>query len=87
MVVPKQEARKVWETYHGEMGHPSSERTLTILRQHCYWPRMTEDVKEWTTTCPQCVCAKAGPEVRVPLVSILTSYPFEVVGVDCLSLG
>ncbi|XDV23191.1 hypothetical protein PO909_027878 [Leuciscus waleckii] len=48
---------------------------------------MTEDVKEWTTTCPQCVCAKAGPEVRVPLVSILTSYPFEVVGVDYLSLG
>uniref|UniRef100_A0A8C2EH56 Gypsy retrotransposon integrase-like protein 1 n=1 Tax=Cyprinus carpio TaxID=7962 RepID=A0A8C2EH56_CYPCA len=87
VVVPKQEARKVWETYHGEMGHPSSERTLTILRQHCYWPRMTEDVKEWTTTCPQCVCAKAGPEVRVPLVSILTSYPFEVVGVDYLSRG
>jgi len=87
VVVPEQEARKVWEIYHGEMGHPSSERTLTILRQRCYWPRMTEDVKEWTTTCPQCVCAKAGPEVRVPLVSILTSYPFEVVGVDYLSLG
>lgn len=48
---------------------------------------MTQDVKEWTKTCLQCVCAKAGPEVRAPLVPITTSKPFEVVGVDYLSLG
>uniref|UniRef100_A0A3B4ZGR3 Integrase catalytic domain-containing protein n=1 Tax=Stegastes partitus TaxID=144197 RepID=A0A3B4ZGR3_9TELE len=48
---------------------------------------MAQDVKEWTETCLQCVCAKAGPEVRAPLVSTSTSYSFEVVGVDYLSLG
>lgn len=47
---------------------------------------MTQDVKEWTETCIQCVFAKIGPEVRVPLVTISTSYPFEVLGVDCLFL-
>lgn len=48
---------------------------------------MTLDVQEWTDTCLQCVCTKAGPEVRTLLMSITTSYPFEVVGLDYLSLG
>lgn len=87
VIVPKQEANGVWKAYHKGMGHPSSERTLAALRQHCYWARMTQDMKEWTEICLQCVCAKAGPEVRAPLLPIITSYPFEVVGVDYLSLG
>lgn len=87
MIVPKQEANGVWRAYHDGMGHPSSERTLAALRKRCYWPRMTQDVKEWTEICLQCVCAKAGLEVRAPLLPITTSYPFEVVGVDYLSLG
>lgn len=48
---------------------------------------MTQDVKEWTEAYLQCVCAKAGPEVRASLTPILISYPFEVVGVDSLCLG
>lgn len=87
VIVPQQEAEGVWRQYHDRMGHPSSERTLKALQQRCYWPRMTEDVKEWSEACQQCVCAKAGAEVRAPLVPISTSYPFEVVGVDYLSLG
>lgn len=86
-IIPEQATQEVWETYHQSMGHPSGKRTLATLRQRCYWPRMTQDVKEWTATCPQCVLAKVGPEVRAPLVSITTTYPFEVVGVDFLSLG
>ncbi|XP_032367401.1 uncharacterized protein LOC116686492 [Etheostoma spectabile] len=87
VVVPKRETKEVWGMYHDKMGHPSGERTLTTLQRRCYWPRMNEDVREWTAACPQCVCAKAGAEVKVPLLPILTSYPFEVVGVDYLSLG
>lgn len=87
VIVPRQETSSVWRQYHNRMGHPSSERTLAALRQRCYWPKMAEDVKRWTETCSQCVCAKAGPEVRAPLIPISTSYPFEVVGVDYLSLG
>lgn len=87
LIVPKQETKGVWQTYHEEMGHPSSGRAMAVIRQRCFWPRMTQDIKEWTETCLQCVCVKAGPEVRAPLLPITTSYPFEVVGVDYLSLG
>ncbi|KAL7855921.1 hypothetical protein AOLI_G00195250 [Acnodon oligacanthus] len=60
IIIPEQATKEVWETYHQSMGHPSSERMLATLRQHCYWPRMTQDVKEWTATCPQCVLAKTS---------------------------
>ena len=36
---------------------------------------------------PQCVCAQAGPEVKAHLISIHTSYPFELEGLDYLALG
>ena len=86
VIVPKQETKDMWRTYYEEMGHPGTARILSTLQQRCYWPRMTQDVKAWTKACLQCVCAKAGPEVRAPLTPILTSYPLEVVGVDFLSL-
>lgn len=87
VIIPEKAAKEIWETYHQSMGHPSADRTLKTLQLRCYWPGMTQDVKEWTATCPHCVLTKTGPEVRAPLVSITTTYPFEVVGMDYLSLG
>lgn len=77
----------MWRAYHNVVGHPGTARMLSTLQQCCYWSRMIQDVKEWTEACLQCMCAKAGPEVKAPLSLILTSYPFEAVGVDFLSLG
>ncbi|KAK5898981.1 hypothetical protein CesoFtcFv8_008505 [Champsocephalus esox] len=48
---------------------------------------MAKDIKSWTVVCPQCVTGKAGPKVRAPLQPIVSSYPWEVVALDYLSLG
>lgn len=52
----------------------------------CYWPRITQDLKECAETCLLCVCvcvcAKNDTEMRAPLLPIAASYPFEVVGVE-----
>uniref|UniRef100_A0A8C7YMG5 Gypsy retrotransposon integrase-like protein 1 n=1 Tax=Oryzias sinensis TaxID=183150 RepID=A0A8C7YMG5_9TELE len=87
VLIPKQETRDIWRTYHEDMGHPSSERTYMAIRQRCYWPGMSQDIGVWTDSCTQCIINKAGPSGRAPLHPICTSYPFEVVGVDYLSLG
>lgn len=87
IIVPSKQTGEVWRKYHSEMGHPSSERTTAVIQQICYWPGMARDVKAWTDTCPQCVCSKAGPEGRAPMLPIHTSYPFEVIGMDYRSLG
>ncbi|KAL7838546.1 hypothetical protein AOLI_G00269500 [Acnodon oligacanthus] len=35
-VPPAKASKEVWETYHQNMGHPSSERMLATLWQRCY---------------------------------------------------
>ncbi|KAK7883852.1 hypothetical protein WMY93_026975 [Mugilogobius chulae] len=87
ILVPKQEAMMVWKTYHEKMGHPSRDRTVTTLKQRCYWPGMDKDCEEWGKACLHCLYNKARPDGRAPLVPIETSYPFEIVGIDYLSLG
>lgn len=87
ILVPTSYAETLWREYHEKGGHPSAERTLTILWKRYFWPGMRRDSTAWASHCPRCVLYKAGPEVRAPLVPIETSYPFHLVGIDFLSLG
>lgn len=48
---------------------------------------MSKEVQAWTRECYSCQVNKAGPHTCAPLQSIKTSCPWEVVGLDYLSLG
>lgn len=80
-------ARTIWEQYHQAMGHISSTRTEAALRRGFFWPKLGQDVKEWSSSCLQCIQSKNRPEVRAPLLLIESSYPLEIVAMDYLSLG
>ncbi|KAL2087264.1 hypothetical protein ACEWY4_018323 [Coilia grayii] len=87
VLVPTTEAKEVWWQYHQASGHASSERTLGLLRRRFFWAGMATDCSAWAQDCVACALSKARPEARAPLQSIRTTYPFEVVGLDYLSLG
>lgn len=87
LVLPNSHSQAVWREYHHALGHAGKEKVLSVFQRRFYWPGMTKDAKNWTVICPTCVVSKPGPEPRAPLQSIKTSYPFEVVGLDYLSLG
>lgn len=87
VLVPEQEAQGLWKQYHEGLGHQGAEKVLSVLRRRFFWPNMLKSVETWTATCPRCIRQKPGQEVRAPLAPISTSYPFEVLGVDYLSLG
>lgn len=87
LVITNTHSETVLREYHQALGHAGKEKVLSVLRRRFYWPNMTTEVKNWTEVCPTCIVSKPGPEIRAPLQSIKTSYPFEVVGLDYLSLG
>lgn len=87
ILVPKTSAKALWQEYHERGGHPSAERTFAILQRRYFWSGMRRDSAAWADACPHCILYKAGPEARAPLVPIETSYPFQMVGIDFLSLG
>lgn len=87
ILVPNKEAQALWMDYHRHAGHPNPDKMAALLRQRYFWPGMARDGVGWTQQCPQCINNKAGPEVRAPLVPIESTYPFQIVGIDYLSLG
>lgn len=68
----------VLRALHNDMGHMGIERTLDLVRQRFFWPKLTADVECTIKTCDRCVRRKALAEKAAPLVNIQTSQPFEL---------
>uniref|UniRef100_A0A3P9JPF0 Gypsy retrotransposon integrase-like protein 1 n=1 Tax=Oryzias latipes TaxID=8090 RepID=A0A3P9JPF0_ORYLA len=68
------------------MGHMGIERTLDLVRQRFFWPKMAVDVENTIKTCGRCVRRKTLMEKAAPLVNIRTSRPLELLCMDFLTL-
>ena len=86
LVLPACFIEEVLTGLHTEMGHPSKDRTLSLLRDRFFWPGMTADIDSWIKNCGRCIRRKTKTDVRAPLVNITSSYPLELVCLDYLTL-
>lgn len=86
LVLPQECRTDVLVSLHDQMGHMGIERTLDLVRNRFYWPRMANDVQTKVKTCERCIKRKTLPERAAPLVNIITSHPLELVCIDFLTL-
>lgn len=87
LLLPVCLVEQVLQSVHDKMGHQGIERTLSLLKQRCYWVGMHEAVDKWVKNCQRCVLAKMPqPKIRASWVPFLASRPLEVVAVDFTSL-
>ena len=67
-------------------GHPGISRTLELTAKRYWWPRMTQDVKDYVKGCADCQQNKVNNQVRkAPLSPIFAKpgvLPFETVAMD-----
>ncbi|KAJ8004172.1 hypothetical protein DPEC_G00156020 [Dallia pectoralis] len=69
------------------MGHLGVERTLDLIRERFYWPEMGKDVEHFVSKVCECLKRKKPSKpTRAPLVSIQTTYPFQLISIDFLHL-
>ncbi len=68
------------------MGHLGRDKSLNLLRERVYWPKMTSDVEDWIKHCDRCIRRKTPTTIRAPLVNITTTFPMELVCMDYLTL-
>lgn len=85
-VLPKVYHSTVLQGLHNDVGHPGRDRTLSLIKERLYWPRMTSDIDKWTSECHECLRRKSPTNSRSPLVNIVTTYPLELVCMDYLTL-
>lgn len=72
---------------HMDMGH-LADRTLKLIRERFYWPRMMEEVHYFISNMCTCVRQiKPHNQGQAPLLPIKTRSPLEIVGVDLLHLA
>uniref|UniRef100_A0A3B3S2Q0 Gypsy retrotransposon integrase-like protein 1 n=1 Tax=Paramormyrops kingsleyae TaxID=1676925 RepID=A0A3B3S2Q0_9TELE len=87
LILPEKLHTSVKIALHDDSGHLGFERTLQMIRERFYWPRMFQEIKAWCEQCERC-CLRKTPTagLRTPLVSIHSSAPMELVCIDFLSL-
>ncbi|PIO71460.1 hypothetical protein TELCIR_06644 [Teladorsagia circumcincta] len=85
-VVPKALRYEIFhEAHSGDFaGHFSAHKVLNRLRKEVYWPGMAQDVFKW---CQKCFFHNSREAMIPPLKPIVTTKPYEIVGVDVLELG
>ena len=85
-VLPKCFVCKVILACHDDSCHLGMERTLGLLQERFFWPKMADDVHIHMCTCDRCTRFKQ-PQERSEMWPILLSYPLELVHLDFLTLG
>ena len=86
LVLPKSYRAQAIRGLHDDMGHLGRDRTLNLLRDRFFWPRMATDVDDWVHKCTRCIMRKTPSHFKAPLVNITSTQPMELVCMDYLSL-
>ncbi|XGW24486.1 hypothetical protein V3C99_006142, partial [Haemonchus contortus] len=88
-VVPKPYRHEVFKEAHNGVfaGHFSAEKILKTLSKRVYWPGMAQDIHKWTRQCQRCFVHNPREKLVPPLKPIVTSRPYEIIGIDVLELG
>ena len=78
LLLPATLKEKVITSLHDDMGHQGLERSLQLIREQCYWPKMYSDVESWIKNCERCSLAKMLNN-RIPpsMGSLLATKPLE----------
>lgn len=62
---------------------PGKARTLARVLEEFFWPRVSEDVKDFCCSCPQCqIATRRGPAKALLTPVPIISTPFEWIALD-----
>ncbi|GJP84341.1 hypothetical protein CLOP_g14407 [Closterium sp. NIES-67] len=75
--------------YHDVLyaGHFGSNKTLTGIAKHYYWPHMADDVQKFVTSCDTCQRMKSSKQKKAGLLQPLPvpEQPWQVVSLDFIT--
>ncbi|GJP50730.1 hypothetical protein CLOM_g9899, partial [Closterium sp. NIES-68] len=77
------------EEYHDVLyaGHFGSNKTLTGIAKHYYWPHMADNVQKFVTSCDTCQRMKSSKQKKAGLLQPLPvpEQPWQVVSLDFIT--
>ena len=85
-VLPCEFQKRTVIACHDQFGHLGMDKTLILLQERFFLPKMNDDVRYHIRNCERCLRFKQKPE-REEMHSIESSYPLEIVHMDFLVIG
>jgi hypothetical protein len=86
LVLPPVYRDVVFQGLHDDAGHQGRDITLFLIKSRLYWPGMDKDINIKVKSCSNCILRKSKCKTSAELVNIKSSYPYELVCIDYLSL-
>lgn len=86
LVLPTEYRLLVLRSLHDENGHLGVDKTLELLKDRFYWPKMGPEVETYVKNCGRCVARKTIPQKAAALNRMTSNGPLELVCIDFLSL-
>ena len=80
-VVPANRCQALLDGCHREAGHQGRDRTLSLLREHFWWPRMAVQAVLCVKNCTKCRRFEAREKLP-EMVTIGTTEPLDLVHID-----
>ena len=86
-IVPIKLRKLIMEAADDQWGHQGTTRTLSFIRQQCFWPGVATPVRNHIKNCFQCTLIKLPTSaVRPPMRNLLAFQPLERLAIDFLKL-
>lgn len=82
--VPESLREKILVEEHDDKLHLGSEKTLALVKKKYFWPKMTEDVRNYIRKCSLCKQNKPSNRSQIPEPGKqrLTNKPFQIIALD-----
>ncbi len=86
LVVPECKQADILHHYHDipTAAHLATDKMLDRIRQHFYWPAMSDSVDRYCKQCDQCAARKPAKLTKAPLGECPVGEPMEKVAIDIL---
>lgn len=87
LLVPNALRQTILESSHDKWGHQGTSRTLAFVKKRCFWPGMSDHVREHIKYCYHCTLTKSPtPTIRTPMRHLLSFRPLERLAIDFMKL-
>ena len=85
-VVPTEFRQFALSLVHDNFGHLGIDRSTVLMVDRFFWPKMSEEVRQYIQNCERCIRYKQQPH-QAELVPLDASYPLQTIHMDFLLIG
>ena len=84
-MVPEKDRRAAIDGCHCSTRHQGRDRTLSLMKEHFWWPRMSQALLKSVANCGKCFQYEAKGQLP-PMQPIMCTEPLELVHIDYVGM-